>query len=204
MRFFYGFNRSTCTEQCRVPVGKGLASGRVYRREDLKPLTTAVDRHLQEMVSAGRLTKLAHGLYHAPRQSAYGPVPPTDEALVAAFLKDDEFLLFSPSAYNAAGLGTTQLYNRTLVYNRKRHGVFQLGSRQYDFRVKPRFPRKLSPEFLFVDALNNLSELAEDSDDVLQRAGPQALKLDATQLRQALVRYGTVGTRKRVSGWLDV
>jgi hypothetical protein len=185
-------------------LAKALRPGRVYRREDLKPLTTAVDRHLQEMVSAGRLTKLAHGLYHAPRQSAYGPVPPTDEALVAAFLKDDEFLLFSPSAYNAAGLGTTQLYNRTLVYNRKRHGVFQLGSRQYDFRVKPRFPRKLSPEFLFVDALNNLSELAEDSNDVLQRARPQALKLDATQLRQALVRYGTVGTRKRVSGWLDV
>jgi hypothetical protein len=185
-------------------LAKALRPGRVYRREDLKPLTTAVDRHLQEMVSAGRLTKLAHGLYHAPRQSAYGPVPPTDEALVAAFLKDDEFLLFSPSAYNAAGLGTTQLYNRTLVYNRKRHGVFQFGSRQYDFRVKPRFPRKLSPEFLFVDALNNLSELAEDSGDVLQRARPQALKLDATQLRQALVRYGTVGTRKRVSGWLDV
>jgi hypothetical protein len=183
---------------------KALRPGRVYRREDLKPLTTAVDRHLQEMVSAGRLTKLAHGLYYAPRQSAYGLVPPTDEALVAAFLKDDEFLLFSPSAYNAAGLGTTQLYNRTLVYNRKRHGVFQLGSRQYDFRVKPRFPRKLSPEFLFVDALNNLSELAEDSDDVLQRARPQALKMDATQLRQTLVRYGTVGTRKRVSGWLDV
>lgn len=185
-------------------LAKALRPGRVYRREDLKPLTTAVDRHLQEMVSAGRLTKLAHGLYHAPRQSAYGPVPPTDEALVAAFLKDDDFLLFSPSAYNAAGLGTTQLYNRTLVYNRKRHGVFQLGSRQYDFRVKPRFPRKLSPEFLFVDALNNLAELAEDSDDVLQRARPQALKLDATQLRQALVRYGTVGTRKRVSGWLHV
>ncbi len=185
-------------------LAKALRPGRVYRREDLKPLTTAVDRHLQEMVSAGRLTKLAHGLYYVPRRCAYGLLPPTDEALVAAFLKDDEFLLFSPSAYNAAGLGTTQLYNRTLVYNRKRHGVFQLGSRQYDFRVKPRFPRKLSPEFLFVDALNNLSELAEDSDDVLQRARPQALKLDATQLRQALVRYGTVGTRKRVSGWLDV
>ena len=185
-------------------LAKALRPGRVYRREDLKPLTTAVDRHLQEMVSAGRLTKLARGLYYAPRQCAYGLLPPADEALVAAFLKDDDFLLFSPSAYNAAGLGTTQLYNRTLVYNRKRHGVFQLGSRQYDFRVKPRFPRKLSPEFLFVDALNNLSELAEDSDDVLQRARPQALKLDATQLRQALVRYGTVGTRKRMSGWLDV
>ena len=90
------------------------------------------------------------------------------------------------------------------VYNRKRHGVFQFGTRQHDFRVKPRFPRKLSPEFLFADALNNLSELAEGSDDVLQRPRPQALTLDATPVRQALVCYGTVGTRKRVPGWIDV
>jgi hypothetical protein len=40
--------------------------------------------------------------------------------------------------------------------------VFTLGNRQYDFRVKPRFPKRLSDEFLFVDALNNLGELAED------------------------------------------
>ena len=76
--------------------------------------------------------------------------------------RDKEFLVFSPSSYNAVGLGTTQLYNRTLVYNHKRHGVFRLGNRQFDFRVKPRFPKKLSREFLYVDLLNNLEELAED------------------------------------------
>jgi hypothetical protein len=175
----------------------------VYRREDLALLSTAVDRHLRELVSAGRLTKLARGLYYAPRESAFGVVPPADEELVAAFLKDRDFLLFSPSAYNAAGLGTTQLYNRTWVYNRKRHGVFTLGSRQYDFRVKPRFPRRLSDEFLFVDALNNLGELAEDEAAVLARARQRSREMDGTKLKRALEQFGLVATRKRVMRWLD-
>ena len=182
---------------------RALRPGQVYRREDLAPLSTAVDRHLQELVSAGRLTKLARGLYYAPRESAFGVVPPADEELVAAFLKDRDFLLFSPSAYNAAGLCTTQLYNRTWVYNRKRHGVFTLGSRQYDFRVKPRFPRRLSDEFLFVDALNNLGELAEDEAAVLARARQRAREMDGTKLKRALQQFGLVATRKRVMGWLD-
>jgi len=184
-------------------VARALRPGHVYRREDLAPLSTAVDRHLQELVSAGRLTKLARGLYYAPRESAFGVVPPADEELVAAFLKDRDFLLFSPSAYNAAGLGTTQLYNRTWVYNRKRHGVFTLGSRQYDFRVKRRFPRRLSDEFLFVDALNNLGELAEDQAAVLARARQRAREMDGTKLKRALEQFGLVATRKRVMGWLD-
>lgn len=184
-------------------VARAVRPGRVYRREDLAPFSAAVDRHLQELVSAGRLTKLARGLYYAPRESAFGVVPPADEDLVAAFLKDRDFLLFSPSAYNAAGLGTTQLYNATWVYNRKRHGVFKLGNRQYDFRVKPRFPKRLSDEFLFVDALNNLSELAEDEEAVLARARQRVLEMDRTKLKRALEQFGLVATRKRVMGWLD-
>lgn len=184
-------------------VARAVRPGRVYRREDLAPFSAAVDRHLQELVSAGRLTKLARGLYYAPRESAFGVVPPADEDLVAAFLKDRDFLIFSPSAYNAAGLGTTQLYNATWVYNRKRHGVFTLGNRQYDFRVKPRFPRRLSDEFLFVDALNNLGELAEDEAAVLARARQRVREMDGTKLKRALEQFGLVATRKRVMGWLD-
>jgi hypothetical protein len=184
-------------------VARAVRPGRVYRREDLAPFSAAVDRHLQELVSAGRLTKLARGLYYAPRDSAFGVVPPADEDLVAAFLKDRDFLLFSPSAYNAAGLGTTQLYNATWVYNRKRHGVFTLGHRQYDFRVKPRFPKRLSEEFLFVDALNNLGELAEDQEAVLARARQRVREMDGTKLKRTLEQFGLVATRKRVMGWLD-
>lgn len=180
-----------------------LRAGRVYRREDFVPLSKAVDRHLRELVDAGQLTKLAQGLYYAPRKSAFGTLPPDEAELVGAFLRDKDFLMFSPSAYNSAGLGTTQLYNRTVVYNHKRHGMFRLGNRQFDFRMKQRFPKKLSPEFLFVDALNNLGELAEDQDDVLARAKERASSFDKERLKRAAQSFGAVATKKRVLSWLD-
>ena len=178
-----------------------LKAGRVYRREDLARLSTAVDRHLRELVATGRLKKLAQGLYHAPKQSSFGPLPPADEHVVGGFLRDKDFLVFSPSAYNAVGLGTTQLYNRTLVYNHKRHGVFRLGNRQFDFRMKPRFPKKLTPEFLYVDLLNNLEELAEDRDAVLRQARNRLLSFDLTRLQRAADSFGSVATRKRLREW---
>lgn len=179
-----------------------LQPGRVYRREDLTGLSTAVDRHLRELVASGRLKKLAQGLYHVPKQSSFGPLPPADDQVVGGFLRDKDFLVFSPSAYNAVGLGTTQLYNRTLVYNHKRHGVFKLGNRQFDFRVKPRFPKKLTPEFLFVDLLNNLDELAEDREEVLGQARSKLPSFDHVRLKNAVDRYGSVATCKRLRGWM--
>lgn len=181
-----------------------LQAGRVYRREDLARLSTAVDRHLRELVTTGKLKKLAQGLYHAPRQSSFGPLPPADDQVVGGFLRDKDFLVFSPSAYNAVGLGTTQLYNRTLVYNHKRHGVFQLGNREFDFRVKPRFPKKLTPEFLYIDLLNNLGELAEDRDAVLHQARNKLSSFDSARLQRAADSFGSVATRKRLREWLSV
>ncbi len=92
----------------------------------------------------GTLTKLAGGLYAYPKQSLFGKAPAEDAKLVGTFLKDDRFLLAPPSAYNSLGVGTTQLYTKTVVYNHKRHGELMLGGRAYDFRVKPAFPRKLT------------------------------------------------------------
>jgi hypothetical protein len=178
-----------------------LQAGRVYRREELARLSSAVDRNLRELVQAGKLKKIAQGLYHAPKQSSFGPLPPTDEQVVGGFLRDKDFLVFSPSAYNSVGLGTTQLYNRTLVYNHKRHGVFQLGNRQFDFRMKPRFPKKLTPEFLYVDLLNNLDGLAEDREAILRQAQCRLRSFDPVRLRRAVDSFGNVATRKRLREW---
>ena len=180
-----------------------LQAGRVYRREDLARLSNSVDRHLSQLVSTGTIKKLAQGLYYAPKQSSFGPLPPTDEQVVKGFLRDNEFLVFSPSSYNTVGLGTTQLYNSTLVYNHKRHGVFKLGNRQFHFRVKPRFPKKLTPEFLYVDLLNNLDDLAEDRDAVLSQARTKLLSFNQSLLLKTLDSYGSMATRKRVREWVN-
>src|SRR5262245_4081957 len=130
---------------------KHLRPGQVYRREDLARWSNAVDRHLKQLQDDGTLTKLAGGLYAFPKDTVFGKAPAEDEKLVGRFLKDHRFLVASPNAYNSLGIGTTQLYDRTVVYNHKRHGLFSLGGRTLDFRVKPAFPRTLRPVFLLLD-----------------------------------------------------
>lgn len=188
-----------------TPLAQHLRAGKVYRREDLVPYSTSVDRELQQLVAAGRLTKAAQGLYYAPRKSVFGDAPPAEEFLLAAFLKDKEFLSFNPSVYNSLRLGTTQLYNKTIVYNHKRHGKFRLGNREYDFRVKHRFPlpNQVTAEYLLVDMLNNLSELAEDEEALIANAKSKIHHFDSGKLRKALELYGSFATRKLTRSWLD-
>jgi hypothetical protein len=177
----------------------------VYRREDLAPYSTSVDRELQQLVAAGRLTKAAQGLYYAPRKSVFGDLPPTEDEMLAAFLKDKNFLSFNPSVYNTLRLGMTQLYNKTIVYNHKRHGIFRLGNRHYDFRVKHHFPlpSQVTSEYLLVDMLNNFDELAEDEDHVFAIARRKLPQFDAQKLQKTLLNYGSAATRRLMKSWLN-
>jgi len=188
-----------------TPLAQHLRAGKVYRREDLVPYSTSVDRELQQLVAAGRLTKAAQGLYYAPRKSVFGDAPPPEEEMLAAFLKDKNFLSFNPSVYNSLRLGMTQLYNKTIVYNHKRHGKFRLGNREFDFRVKHRFPlpNQVSSEYLLVDMLNNFDELAEDEDHVFAIARRKLSQFDAKKLQKSLQDYGSAATRRLMKSWLN-
>ena len=175
---------------------KHLRPGLVYRRADLLPWSNAVDRHLKQLVEEGTLTKLAGGVYAYPKRSRFGAVPADDEKLVEAFLKDDRFLLTTPNVYNGLGVGLTQLHNRTIVYNHKRHGRFKLGRREYDFRVKPHFPSKLTEEFLLVDLVDNLDRLAERKSAMEEGVKKKAKHVDTKALARAVREYGGLKARK--------
>jgi hypothetical protein len=175
---------------------KYLRHGQVYRREDLALWSNAVDRHLQQLLEEGTLTKVAAGMYYCPKKTTFGAAPAEENKLVEAFLKDRHFLLTSYNAYNSLGLGTTQLYNQTIVYNHKRHGHFELDGRMFEFRMKPRFPSKLSKEFLLVDMLNNMKELAEDEEKLMQSVKSKLSSFDKKTLLKLAKDFGTVRTRK--------
>lgn len=176
-------------------VKKHLRPGQVYRRADLLHWSNSVDRHLHQLLEDGTLNKLSHGLYHCPKKTAFGDAPADDHKLVEAFLKDHRFLITSPNAYNTLGVGTTQLYNETIVYNHKRHGRFKLGGRMFDFRRKP-FPKSLSEEFLLVDLMNNLGVLAENQEAVVERVKKKVGLMDMKALQKAASEYGSVKTKK--------
>ena len=77
------------------------------------------------------------------------------------------------------------------------------GNRQFDFRVKPRFLKRLSQEFLLVDALNKLDELAEVQNQLLQRITQKLPEFDAGKLKRAVADYASLATRKRFARWFD-
>lgn len=179
-------------------IKKRLRSGQVYRRADLAKWSRSVDRHLAQLVADKTLVKLRQGVYLYPKQSRFGTLPASAEKLVRAFLKDDDFLLTSPNDYNALGVGTTQLYNLQVVYNHKRHGRFTLGGQHFDFRVRPRYPKKATREFLLVDLLNNLENLAEDSSEVLRRVKMKLPEMDQRRLRSTVKRFAKLSAKKHL------
>jgi len=175
---------------------KRLRPGRAYRRKDLARWSTAVDRHLRQLLAEGRLEKVSGGLYMAPRETRFGKAPATPEELVSTFLDDDRFLLVSPIAYNGLGVGTTQLYNVPVVYNYRRHGRFELDGRPYEFRRRMSFPKSVSEEFLLVDLLHNLDRLPEDAEAVRARSLTRARDMDTKRLSKAVHEYDSARVRK--------
>ncbi len=173
-----------------------LNPGQVYRRADIEKWSNAVDRHLSQLQKEKALLKLSGGMYYCPNESPFGPVTPSDYELVKAFLKDDRFLLTTPNAYNNLGVGTTQLYNETVVYNHKRHGIFKLGVRSFRFVLKHHFPSDLCDEFLLVDLVDHINQLSENRERVLNLVKTKAQSMNQKYLKNAILNYGGVRAKK--------
>lgn len=181
-----------------------LVSGQSYRRSDLERFSSNASRHLALLLREGVLKKVAHGLYAAVSQSTvFGEPPPDEYSLLRAFLKDDHFVVYSPSQFNTLGLGTTQLYNRRIVFNRKRVGELSLGQRSYTFHRWREAPKKLTREFLIVECLNRLNELAEDRIQMLETLKQNLSQFNPMRLKYAALHYGTLSTQKRLKQLLD-
>ena len=160
--------------------------------------SNAIDRHLGELVKEGDLKKLSQGLYYAPKKTKFGEAPPDENILLKGFLQDDQFIIVSPNMYNNLNLGLTQLYNKTWVYNHKRKGSFTLGKREFEFKLKSSFPNSLSKEYVLVDMLNNLSELAEDTGAILVELKKRIADYNFDNLYEMATRYGNSMTKKLI------
>jgi len=62
--------------------------------------------------------------------------------------------------------------------------------------MKPYFPSKPTEEFLLVDAVNNLAQLAEDSELVLKQVSKKAAQMNQEKVVNAVLEYGGVKAKK--------
>jgi len=175
---------------------QNIKPGHVYRRSDLEYYSSAIDRHLGMLTKDGSLIKISQGIYYAPKSSKFGLVPPDDVVLVESFLKDSDFLMVKPNVYNTLGLGLTQLYNTTWVYNHKRKGEFKFNGKSFEFKIKSSFPNQLTKEFLLVDLLNNLDELAEDQNQTIKRLPENFSSFNNEELMRVAQQYGSGRTKQ--------
>jgi hypothetical protein len=182
-------------EGALAPLKRKLKPGKVYRREDLKRYSASVDRHLKGLAQEGILQRLRQGLYLCPKATAFGLAPAEEKELLRAFLKDNRFVVYNLSNLNSLGLGTTQLYNKRIVFNRMRHGEINLGGQTYYFHKWREAPKKLSKEFLVVQLLNRLDELSENREEVLKNLKKKLNDYDRNQLKDCVRRYGTYSAR---------
>ncbi|GMU40644.1 MAG: hypothetical protein AMXMBFR23_15100 [Chloroflexota bacterium] len=181
-----------------------LTPGRVYRTRDLARWTSNPPRLARRLEREGRLQPLAHGLFVSPKRGRFGAVPPTDEAVMRAFLDGAPFVLTGPERWNALGLGTSASFAAQLVYNTKRSGEFQLGGRRYLLR-RVAFPKQPSPEWYVVDLFQHAEQAAADRDDLTRALGAALRRgqFDADRLRRCAQEYGSSDTRQRVEKALD-
>jgi hypothetical protein len=169
-----------------------LKPGRVYRTKDFGAWAKNPFALAARLVAEGRLQHLGHGLYFAPEQSRFGPLPPDEHELVSAFLCRRPFVFSGTDAWNALALGTTQASMVALVYNENRSGLFVLDGRRYQFK-RTRFPERPSAEWFAVDFLNNLDDVVDADPERNLRALRQRLQrdLDPVRFAAALTRFGS-------------
>ncbi len=180
-----------------------LRTGRVYRTKDLRQWSANPARLADRLVAEGTLRKLRRGLYHRPRTSRFGDIPPADRELVRAFLGSRNFVFTGPDKWNTLGLGSTGVAATRLVYNRRRTENAELDGRRFRFR-RVQFPKDTTPEWYVVDLFENAGLAGVDREDLarnLKRALDQN-RFDPDQLSDVASRYGSRSTQRLVEGAL--
>lgn len=180
-----------------------LKEGRVYRTTELAKFTSNPTRLASELTRSGRLRRLRSGLYYAPKQSAFGEVPPSEKALLRGFFGSKPYLRTGPSVWSTLGLGVTAVEARPLIYNRTRTGVEMIGNKAFEFR-RVRFPRKAGPEFFVVDLLNNTSRAGIHFEVVLRvlATAIEQKRFDPKELMEMAQRFGSFRTQRAIESTL--
>lgn len=173
-----------------------------YRRKDFIHLSSNVDRCLKKLILKKNLVKIRNGLYMCPENTSFGEALPSETQLIKTFLKDDRFVVYDLNQFNSLDLGLTQLHDKKIVFNRKRHGNFQFNGQTYSFYRWREAPKTLSKEFLYIEFLNQFDQLKEDSKKHKKLLKKRIGALNQKKLQQIANKYGKESTKKKLQSIL--
>lgn len=169
----------------------------VCRRSDLLNISNK-DRLLKKLLTENVLKKVQNGLYFFPKKTVFGQSLPDTKKLLKKFLNDDHFVVYNLSQFNSLGLGTTQLYDTQIVFNRKRSGKIKLAGCTYIFYRWREAPKSLSKEFLLVELFNKANYLSEDFEKILKNLEQKLIEFNKKKLLKFLDHFGTKSTQNKL------
>lgn len=125
---------------------KRVGPDRVFTRSDFLDLgsTHAIGMAIQRLVKAGKLRRIARGLYDLPRtHPLLGELSATSDAIAAAIARKDGIRLQTSEATAANLLNLSEQVPARIVYHTdRRRRTVKVGQRTIDFRQ--RSPRKMA------------------------------------------------------------
>ncbi len=121
---------------------KRAGTGRVFTRSDFLDLgsTPAIGMAIQRLLQAGKLRRVARGLYDFPRKHRLlGELSASSDAIVAAIVRRDGIRLQTTEAAAANLLNLSEQVPGRIVYDadRRRRSI-KVGQRTIEFRERSR------------------------------------------------------------------
>lgn len=138
----------------------------VYTKTELRKIFK--EAVLNELAKKGMIHYYGSGFYFRPDYIGETVIPPALEVVIKKYLGTDKFIFRNISDFNSLGLGLTQVFVTTIVYNEKISGKRQVGRRTVEFK-KMKFPIVNHDEFLVIDFLNNIESTGENILNLLER-----------------------------------
>lgn len=117
-----------------------LPEGALIRSQDLEHLVnrTQASRELIRLAKAGRLMRVARGMYFAVTASSFGPVPPPVDKVVQTLAQTTGQVIVRHGAASANALGlTTQVPVRQIYLTDGRAQTLALGKQVIEIRHAP-------------------------------------------------------------------
>lgn len=115
---------------------------------------------LERLCKSQELMNIAKGVYHLPKKSKYGIVPPSDQEIISTFIKNQNGMVVGYSLYNALNL-TTQISKSIQIMSSTLEGYRKTIRNVIVHQVSIEFSQEIQNMIEGLEVLQNFYEIQD-------------------------------------------
>ncbi|MDP3443643.1 MAG: DUF6088 family protein [Ignavibacteria bacterium] len=137
--------------------------GQIFTNDDLKCDKAAAAIELSRLYKKGAIQKLTRGRFYKATQGTFGPIRPTEEAILQAYQKSGKGYETGLMAYNRLGL-TTQIPSVIEIATTMEPRTIMIGNTKIKLVRQRRSPKKTNVQLLqILDALRQIKKVPDST-----------------------------------------